>query len=92
MDNLKNQSKIQSSENVKTNKNKTQTGLDALQKSTDTASNSSKPKEVQTKFLTKSKPVQKSEIFITIKSVISHISHSSPDDFAQLIDVLDKQR
>ena len=77
--------------NVKT-KNITQTETpldpDPVQKTTDTASNSSKPKQVQTKFFKKSEPVEKVEILIAMKSVVSHISRSSLDDFAQLCKVM----
>ena len=57
---------------------------DPVQKTTGIASNSSKQKYLQIKFLAKSKPFQKAEILIAMKSIISHISHNRLDNFAQL--------
>ena len=76
----------QSSENLVT-KNITQTET-PLDPHPGTASQRSKSKQIQTKFLTKSKPVQKDEVLIAMKSVISYISHNSLDDFAQLCKIM----
>ena len=61
---------------------------DPVRKTTGTISNCSKPKQTQTKFLTKSKPVQKAENLIAMKSVFSHISHNTLDDFVQLFNIM----
>ena len=91
---LKTQSKIlfksnQSSDNVVTkNIAQTKTPLDQDPSSNrllQTAANWNKYKKI---FLTKSKPVQKAEILIAMKSVISHISHNSLDNFAQLCKIM----
>ena len=89
---MKTQSKIlfksnRSSDNVVTKdiaRTETPLDQDPVQKAIDSASNSSKLKQVQKK----SKPVQKAEILIAMKSMISHISYNSLDNFAQLCKIM----